>query len=181
LTHAAGVAFFETALGVCGVAWNSCGLCGLQLPEARAATTRKRLRVRFPDARETAPPTAVQRAIDAVTALLAGGIADLAFVTLDLEDVPGFDRRVYEVARSVPPGQTTTYGAIAARLGEPGAARAVGQALGRNPFPIVVPCHRVLASGGQPGGFSAAGGVATKLKLLAIEGAEIARQRNLFE
>lgn len=181
LTHAAGVAFFDTALGVCGVAWNSRGIAALQLPEARAAATRRRLRARFPEAHETAPPASVRQAIDAIVALLSGGKPDLSLIVLDMEGVADFDRRVYEIARSVPPGMTTTYGAIAGTLGEPGAARAVGQALGRNPFPIVVPCHRVLATGGQLGGFSAADGVTTKLRILAIEGADAARQRNLFD
>lgn len=180
MTHVAGVAFFATALGVCGVAWNRRGISGMQLPEARAAATRKRLRARFPQSHEAVPPESVQQAIDKVVALLSGSKPDLSSVALDLEGVPDFDRRVYEIARRVPPGATTTYGAIAGTLGEPGSARAVGQALGRNPFPIVVPCHRVLAAGGRLGGFSAGGGVSTKLKMLAIEGADVARQRGLF-
>jgi len=181
MTHATGVAFFETALGLCGVAWNSHGIAGLQLPEAHPAGTRRRLRARHPEAQEMERPAAVQQACDAVVALLQGGKADLSRITLDLAGLPAFDRRVYEVVRAVPPGVTTTYGAIAGVLGEPGAARAVGRALGRNPFPIVVPCHRVLATGGRLGGFSARGGVATKLRILAIEGAEAARQRSLFD
>lgn len=180
-TATVGVAFFQTALGVCGVAWNQRGIAGLQLPEASAAATRKRLRSRFPELRETPPPVPVQHACDAIVALLGGGKPDLSPIALDMAGVPEFDRRVYEIARAVPAGATTTYGAIAETLGEPGAARAVGQALGRNPFPIVVPCHRVLASGGSLGGFSAGGGVATKLKMLAIEGAEAASQRSLFD
>ena len=111
---------------------------------------------------------------------MRGDKPDLGFIALDLEDTPAFERRAYQAARAVPPGQTTTYGAIAATLGEPGAARAVGQAMGRNPFPIVVPCHRVLAISGGLGGFSAGGGVATKLRMLAIEGADAARQGDLF-
>jgi methylated-DNA-[protein]-cysteine S-methyltransferase len=181
MTHVAGVAFFATGLGVCGVAWNRRGISGLQLPEARAAATRRRLRARFPESHEAVPPESVQQAIDKVVALLGGSKPDLSSVALDLEGVPDFDRRVYEIARRVPPGATTTYGAIAGTLGEPGSARAVGQALGRNPFPIVVPCHRVLATGGRLGGFSAGGGVSTKLKMLAIEGADVARQRGLFD
>jgi methylated-DNA-[protein]-cysteine S-methyltransferase len=180
-THAAGVAFFETALGVCGVAWNHRGISGMQLPEARAAATRKRLRARFPDSHEAMPPQSVQQAMDAIAALLSGSKPDLSSIALDMEGVPDFDRRVYEFARRVPPGATTTYGAIAGALGEPGSARAVGQALARNPFPIVVPCHRVLATGGRLGGFSAGAGVSTKLKMLAIEGAEAASQRSLFD
>jgi methylated-DNA-[protein]-cysteine S-methyltransferase len=105
--------------------------------------------------------------------LLAGESRDLTDIPLDFDDrVPEFHRRVYDVARTIKPGMTLTYGAIAARLGEPDAARAIGQALGRNPIPIIVPCHRVLAANGT-GGFSAPGGTATKLRLLAIEGARL--------
>ncbi|HLG58143.1 MAG TPA: MGMT family protein [Vicinamibacterales bacterium] len=140
------------------------------LPEARPEHTRARLLRLFPAASDVTPPADVQRAIDAIVALLRGETSDLSFVTLDMNGVPAFHRRVYEVARTIPPGTTRSYGDIASRLGEPHAARAVGQALGRNPFPIIVPCHRVLAANGRTGGFSAPGGTATKLRLLAIEG-----------
>jgi methylated-DNA-[protein]-cysteine S-methyltransferase len=112
----------------------------------------------------------VQQAIDQIVALLRGEPSDLEGITLDMDDVPPFRRRVYEVVRSIPPGETMSYGEVAEEVGSPGAARAVGQALGRNPFAIVVPCHRVLAAGGKAGGFSANGGVSTKLRMLAIEG-----------
>ena len=111
---------------------------------------------------------------DDIIALLAGEPRDLADIPLDMSEVPPFHQRVYAVARAIPPGATFTYGEIAARIGEPGAARAVGQALGRNPFPPIVPCHRVLAAGGRTGGFSARGGVATKMRMLTIEGARLA-------
>jgi methylated-DNA-[protein]-cysteine S-methyltransferase len=140
------------------------------LPDARPEQTRARLLRLFPDASEVTPPPHVQQAIDAIVALLRGETIDLSFVTLDMDGVPEFHRRVYEIARTIPPGATLSYGEIASRLGEPHAARAVGQALGRNPFPIVVPCHRVLAANGRTGGFSAPGGTSTKLRLLAIEG-----------
>jgi methylated-DNA-[protein]-cysteine S-methyltransferase len=140
------------------------------LPEASPEQTRARLLRLFPSASEVTPPRDVQRAIDAIVALLRGEPIDLSFVTLDMETLPAFHRRVYDVARTIPPGTTRSYGDIASRLGEPHAARAVGQALGRNPFPIIVPCHRVLAANGRTGGFSAPGGTATKLRLLAIEG-----------
>ena len=113
----------------------------------------------------------MRRAVDDIAALLRGERTDLSAVPLDMEEVPAFHRRVYEVARRIPPGKTLSYGDIAQRLGAPRAARAVGQALGRNPFAIVVPCHRVLAAGGRVGGFSANGGVSTKLRMLTIEGA----------
>lgn len=115
----------------------------------------------------------IQRVIDAVVALLRGERTDLAFVPLDLNGLPEFHQRVYEVARTIPAGATMTYGEVATRLGDSGCARAVGQALGRNPIPVIVPCHRVLAAGGRSGGFSAPGGRATKLNLLAIEGAQL--------
>jgi methylated-DNA-[protein]-cysteine S-methyltransferase len=162
---------FDTPIGRCGLAWTGRGIAAVQLPEAREAETRARLRRRFPDAREVPPSPAARRARDAIVALLGGEARDLSAIALDTEGVPPFHRRVYEATRGIPPGTTLSYGEIASRLGAPGSARAVGQALGRNPFAIVVPCHRVLAAGGKAGGFSADGGVATKLRLLAIEGA----------
>jgi methylated-DNA-[protein]-cysteine S-methyltransferase len=155
------------------MAWSERGVAGLQLPEASDLKTRARMLRRFPGAREEAPPPpAVQAAFDLIVALLRGESSDLSTLVLDMEGVPPFHRRVYEVARTIPPGATLSYGEIAARLGEPGMAREVGQALGRNPFALIVPCHRVVAAGGKAGGFSANGGVATKLRLLSIEGAK---------
>ncbi|HVH07357.1 MAG TPA: methylated-DNA--[protein]-cysteine S-methyltransferase, partial [Myxococcota bacterium] len=174
-----GYALFDTAIGRCGIAWGTDGVVGVQLPEASASATRARIAKRFPQARESAPKGAARRAVDAIAALLRGEPADLAAVSLDLSGLALFDRRVYEAARAIPPGATLSYGEIARQLGDPAAARAVGRALARNPFAIVVPCHRVLAAGGRTGGFSAAGGVATKRRLLAIE-AERASQPALF-
>ena len=165
-----GFTLFDTAIGRCGVAWGERGIVGVQLPEAGEAETRERMLHRFPTAAESAPPPAVQHALDRIVALLEGGRSDLSTIALDMDGVPPFHRRVYETARAIPPGATLSYGEIAARLGARGAARAVGQALGHNPFPIVVPCHRVLAAGGKIGGFSAHGGAATKRRMLAIEG-----------
>ena len=176
-----GFALFDTAIGACGIAWGERGLVGVQLPEASAARTRARMRRRFPATPEAPPPPSVQRAIEGIAQLLHGAAIDLAEVALDMADVPSFERRVYEVARTIPPGATLSYGDIAARLGAPGEARAVGQALGQNPFPLVVPCHRVLAAGGKVGGFSANGGIATKLRLLSIEGARTSSAPTLFE
>ncbi|MCW5889273.1 MAG: methylated-DNA--[protein]-cysteine S-methyltransferase [bacterium] len=165
-----GFALFETAIGRCGIAWGERGIVGVQLPETGDGATRARLARRFA-ATEAPPPPEVQEAIAAIVALLRGEGTDLAHLGLDMSAVPEFHRRVYEAARRIPPGATRTYGEIATALGAPGSARAVGQALGRNPFAIVVPCHRVLAAGGRTGGFSANGGVSTKLRMLAIEGA----------
>jgi methylated-DNA-[protein]-cysteine S-methyltransferase len=164
-----GTAFtlFDTSIGRCGIAWSARGIAGVQLPEASVSETRARLRRRFPDAREQPAADGVRAAIDAIVALLRGEARELGALALDLEQVPEFHRRVYEVARTIPPGSTLTYGEIARRLGDPGSARAVGQALGKNPFAIVVPCHRVLAAGGKIGGFS--GGLDWKQKLLARE------------
>ena len=172
VTHTAtrSFALFDTALGTCGIVWGERGIVGVQLPESTSAAARARLRRRFPDAREAPPPPEVCRAIDGVVALLRGEPSELADVELDMSAVPEFHRRVYEVARTIPRGATLSYGEVASRLGAPGAARAVGQALGQNPFAPIVPCHRVLAAGGRLGGFSATGGVATKLRLLSIEG-----------
>ena len=128
---------------------------------------------RYPGAVEAAPPSEVGDAIAGITALVDGEARDLGAIVLDMEGLEDLPRAVYELARTIPPGQTLTYGDIAKRLGDPLQARAVGEALGRNPFAIVVPCHRVLAAGGKLGGFSANGGVVTKLRLLEIEGAEI--------
>jgi methylated-DNA-[protein]-cysteine S-methyltransferase len=169
--RAHGFAWFDTAIGRCAIAWSGRGIAAVQLPEADEQQTRARLLRRIPRACEAPPPAAAQRAIEGIVALLRGEPSDLAAIAIDTDGVPAFHRRVYEVARGIPPGATLSYGEIAARLGAPHAARAVGQALGQNPFPILVPCHRVLAAGGRAGGFSAHGGVRTKLRLLAIEGA----------
>jgi O-6-methylguanine DNA methyltransferase len=178
---ARGFALFDTAIGRCAIAWGERGVIGIQLPEASEARTRARIRRRFPDTPEAPPPASAERAIDGIVALLRGEAVDLSAVGLDMAHVPPFERRVYEVARTIPPGATLAYGDIAARLGARGEAREVGQALGQNPFPLVVPCHRVLAAGGKVGGFSANGGIATKLRLLTIEGARTSTEPTLFE
>ena len=162
---------FKTPVGYCALAWNVTGLVAVQLPERSAAATRARLRRRFPGARASSPPRRVRQAIAAIERLLRGGRDTLAAIPLDLSRCSPFHRRVYEIARTIPAGETWTYGALAARAGSPGAARAVGQAMARNPFPLVVPCHRVTGAQGWAGGFSAHGGVDTKFRLLRIEGA----------
>ena len=164
---------FDTAIGACGIGWTALGVRTVQLPEGSPARTATRLRRWHPDLPPAAPPAAITAVINDIRALLDGAAADLARVELDLTGVPEFDTRVYLAARSVAPGELVTYGELANRLGEPGAARAVGRALGRNPVPIIVPCHRVVAAGGRTGGFSANGGVSTKLRMLAIEGATL--------
>ena len=172
---------FDTAIGRCAIAWGPRGINAVQLPMGSEDKTRARIRQRYGDIPETAPTAEVQSAIAGIVELLAGKPNDLTDVVLDLDGVPEFNRGVYDIARSIPPGKTLTYGDIAKRLGGVELSRDVGQALGRNPCPIVVPCHRVLAAGGKPGGFSANGGVATKLKMLAIEGAVVNHTPNLFD
>lgn len=173
-------AIFETSLGHAAVIWREAGIVGVHLPEADPGRTRSGLVRRHPDAAPAEPPAAVAEAITGVQALLRGEAADLTGVALDLSGSPPFNRRVYDIARAIPPGKTLTYGEVAERLGDPLLARAVGQALGRNPCAIIVPCHRVLAAGGRTGGFSARGGVKTKLRLLEIEGALAADTLPLF-
>lgn len=163
-------AFFDTPVGRCALVWTVAGVTGLLLPSRSVSATRAQLVSRHPDAIEAGPPPAIAAVMALVVALLRGEPVDLSAVLLDLQSVPPFHRRVYEVARTIPRGATLTYGEVAARVGVPGSARAVGQALGRNPVPVIVPCHRVLAAGGRIGGFSAPGGAATKQRLLAIEG-----------
>lgn len=176
-----GWCLFDTALGACGLAWAEEVLTGVQLPEASPERTRERMRRRFPQAAEALPPPWVVAISERIARALSGGRDDLSDVPLDLAAVPAFQRRVYELARAIPPGEVRTYGELAQALGEPGASRAVGQALGHNPFAPVVPCHRILAAGGRSGGFSADGGALTKLKILEIEGAVLGQGPGLFD
>ena len=165
---------FETAMGVCGIAWAPRGIAAVQLPEQDAAGTRARL-LRYAGPLPEAAPAMAQ-----IAALLAGEPHDLSALVLDMGGLTDFQRRVYAITCRIPPGQTRTYGEIAAELGDRHLARAVGQALGFNPFAPVVPCHRVLAAGQRPGGFSAHGGAATKLRMLATEAAFAAQDGQLF-
>ncbi len=178
-------AVFDTPIGPCAIAWSTNGIAGVQLPEGNKEASRSRLSRRWPNALETNVPVNVQRAIERIQAMLgktAEGATDtLADVVLDLEGIPDFHRKVYDVARSIPPGHTMTYGEIAKRLGVPHESREVGQAMGRNPVPIIVPCHRVLGADGKMGGFSAPGGVATKRRMLEIEGAAAVGAGPLFD
>jgi methylated-DNA-[protein]-cysteine S-methyltransferase len=174
-------ALFDTAIGICGIEWGPRGINGVQLPMSSRDKTIARIRQRRSDIGEVEPTAEVQHAIERIVELLAGKCDDLRDIALDLDGVPEFNRGVYDIARTIPPGKTMTYGDIAKKLGGVELAREVGQALGRNPCPIVVPCHRVLAAGYKPGGFSARGGVSTKLKMLAIEGAAVNHTPSLFD
>lgn len=164
-----GYCLFDTAIGRCGIVWRDRSISGTQLPGNNDDAVRAEIQRRRPDAQEREPPGFVQQAVSLITSLIAGDPADLSVIIVDMVEVPAFHRQVYELARTIPPGQTLTYGEVASALDSPGSARAVGQALGHNPFAIVVPCHRVIAAGGKSGGFSAHGGVGTKLRLLSIE------------
>jgi methylated-DNA-[protein]-cysteine S-methyltransferase len=177
---AAGFALFDTAIGRCALGWAEAGIAQVSLPEASPAATRRRIAHRLPGSGEQQPPVPVQEVIQRITALFDGSGDDLADVELDLSAAGGFHRSVYEVTRGIRPGTTLSYGAIATELGLPGAARAVGRALGHNPCPIIVPCHRVLAADGSMHGFSANGGVATKRRMLQLEGALPADEPTLF-
>jgi methylated-DNA-[protein]-cysteine S-methyltransferase len=160
---------FDTPIGRCTIVWSARGVACVQLPELSEPKTLARLVERFPDAVQAVPSRAVQCAIEGIVALLSGERRDLSEIEIDMDGVPPFHRRVYDVVRTVAPGETATYGEIAKRLGVRGAARAVGQALRRNPFALVVPCHRVIAADGRLVGFSACGGTRTKARLIAIE------------
>ncbi|MGE5413900.1 MAG: methylated-DNA--[protein]-cysteine S-methyltransferase [Syntrophomonadaceae bacterium] len=159
---------FDTPIGRCGIAWTEAGIARVQLPEPDDRRAVGRLE--RGGATESAPPPAVAEAIAVIARHLGGEPQDFSGVTLDLGGAGDFARRVYAAAWAVPPGRTVTYGEIAATIGEPKEARAVGQALGANPIPLIVPCHRVVASNGGIGGFSAPGGSMTKTRLLALEG-----------
>lgn len=161
---------FDTAIGPCGVAWSERGVTRFQLPEANRERTERRLKVRTTEASPAEPPPQVEQVIDAVRRYAAGEQVDFSSVTLDLGTLSAFNRAVCETARATGWGETTTYGALAERAGFPGEARDVGQAMGHNPVPLIVPCHRVLAAGNKVGGFSAYGGSATKERMLALEG-----------
>lgn len=172
---------FDTAIGPCGIAWSESAVITCQLPEGDREGTVRRMLKRHPDAQECAPPDWVGRVVARVQGLLTGEKDDLADVPLDMANQPDFNRRVYDITRAIPPGRTLTYGDVAQQIGEPNSARAVGQALGHNPFAPIVPCHRVLGAGNTGVGFSATGGVDTKLKMLEIERAQLGAHRGLFD
>ncbi|APR87371.1 Methylated-DNA--protein-cysteine methyltransferase [Minicystis rosea] len=166
-------ALFSTSLGACAIGWRARGIRWTLLPGRSPEETRARLATFAGETMEHEPPPSVREAIERITHHLETGKEDLSTISLDMDDLPSFSRRVYELARAIAPGEVRTYGEIANLLGAPAATRAVGQALGKNPFAIVVPCHRVLAAGHKPGGFSAPGGLDTKARLLAIEGVSL--------
>jgi methylated-DNA-[protein]-cysteine S-methyltransferase len=171
---------FETAIGWAGAAWGDDGLIGAHLPEATPFIARASFKRRFQDAAESEPSPAITAVVADIQALLRGEKRDLLNAQIDMKRVPEFHAKVYTIVRAIPPGETLTYGEVAAHLGDKRLAQQVGAALGKNPWPIIVPCHRVTAAGGKLGGFSARGGAMTKLNLLEIECAKAAGQGDLF-
>ena len=166
---------FDTALGVCGVAWNARGLVAMQLPEKDRAATERRLAAKS-GSTGAAPPPAWIAALEAdIGKYLAVEKIDFSAIAVDLGSVDDFRQKLYAALRGIGFGRTVTYGELAKQLGLTGweGARDVGEAMGRNPVPVVIPCHRVLAAGNKLGGFSAYGGTSTKRKLLALEGVRL--------
>jgi methylated-DNA-[protein]-cysteine S-methyltransferase len=176
-----GYTIFDTGIGRCGIAWSDSGIIGVQLPEAREIETRGRVLRQYLDARELRPPLNVEIAIGGIVALLRGEAFDLSNVTLDMSGIHAFNRRVYEFTRSIPHGEIRSHGEVAAGLGASGAVHSVAQAIARNPFVIIVPCHRVLEAGGYSDKISPNGGVISKRRLLSIEGAHGPSSKTLFD
>jgi methylated-DNA-[protein]-cysteine S-methyltransferase len=176
-----GYAVFDTAIGRCGIVWSDLGIVAVQLPEAREIDTRRRLFRVFPEARELRPPLNTELAIDGIVAHLRGGDCDMSDVTLDLTEIIPFSQRVYGYARTIPRGETRTYAEVATGLRMSGALHSVTQALAKNPFMILVPCHRVLETRNQPDKISPYGGVISKRRLLSIEGAHPISSKTLFD
>jgi methylated-DNA-[protein]-cysteine S-methyltransferase len=165
---------FETAAGFCGVAWNSVGVTRFQLPAKTAEATRRNLLRRQPEAEAVAPPPEIAETVAAAKRYFEGAKIDFSGVKVDLSDEDEFFRQIYLEARRVGWGETTTYGALAKAVGAgTQAARDVGVAMARNPAPLIIPCHRVLAAGGKIGGFSAPGGATAKARMLELEGLRI--------
>ncbi|GLR85641.1 methylated-DNA--protein-cysteine methyltransferase [Bradyrhizobium iriomotense] len=172
---------FDTAIGRCGIVWSGAGIVAVQLPEARELDTRRRIFQVHPEAREQRPSGNTELAIEAIAAFLHGDAADVPDISLDMSGVPGFNRRVYDFTRAIPRGATRTYGEIAKALGASGALHSVAQAIGKNPFMIIVPCHRVLEVGNYADRISPYGGVISKRRLLSLEGAHPVASKTLFE
>jgi methylated-DNA-[protein]-cysteine S-methyltransferase len=165
---------FQTASGFCGIVWNNVGITRFQLPTRSYVATERLLLRRVRDAERGTPTADVAEIIAAVTRYFEGQETDFSDVRLDLGEQDAFFQRVYAAARRVSWGHTTTYGTLAKELGAgPEAARDIGQAMAENPVALIIPCHRVLAADGKPGGFSAPGGPAAKIKMLALEGVHV--------
>ena len=176
-----GYAIFDTAIGRCGIIWSNTGVVAVQLPEAREIDTRRRIFQLYPEAREQRPSENAELAIEGIVGLLQGGDPDFSEVSLDASGVPGFNRRIYEFACSIPRGETRTYHEVAKALGASGAAHSVAQAIARNPYMLIVPCHRMLEAGNYTDRLSPYGGAISKRRLLALEGAQPVASKTLFE
>ena len=174
-------AMFDTSLGRCGIAWSESGVIGVQLPAMREIEARRELLRRFPDARERTPPPEVVPAIDAISSALRGQSHAAAGLQLDMTAAPPFSRKVYELLQRVPRGETISFDEIASRLGMSGVIHSVKQAISRNPFPVLVPCHRAVPSPGETSGAPTFGGIVTRSRLLALEGASAGRSVTLFD
>jgi methylated-DNA-[protein]-cysteine S-methyltransferase len=161
---------FDTPVGGCGIGWSPRGITSVSLPEADVAALKDRFGGHQLMTSEDDAPDFVREAVDKIRRHLTSGDADFSGLPLDLEDLPSFHRTVYQRAIRMPPGTVMSYGELAMKCGKNGAARAVGNAMAHNPLPLIVPCHRIVAAGGRPGGFSSHGGIETKRKLLSIEG-----------
>jgi methylated-DNA-[protein]-cysteine S-methyltransferase len=176
-----GYAFFDTGVGRCGIVWNDAGVVAVQLPEARELDTRRRLLRLYPEARETSPPPMIAIATQGIASALRGRDADFSEIALDWEGVSLFSQRVYEFARSIPRGETRTYDEVATAMRRAGAEYSVAQAIARNPFMIIVPCHRVLEAGHYADKISPYGGTISKRHLLSIEGTRPIASKTLFD
>jgi methylated-DNA-[protein]-cysteine S-methyltransferase len=177
-----GYTIFDTGIGRCGIAWGDYGILGVQLPEAREIETRRRLFQLYPDAREMRPPLNCEIAIEGIVVLLRGEASDLSDIALDMTGIHAFYQRVYQFTRTIPRGETRTYGELAADLRLTGAVHSVAQAIAQNPFVIIVPCHRVLEAGGYADKISPHRGAISKRRLLSIEGARGATtSKTLFD
>jgi methylated-DNA-[protein]-cysteine S-methyltransferase len=176
-----GYTIFDTAIGRCGIVWSDAGILGVQLPEMREIDTRRRLLRLYDDAREQRPPLNCETAIDAIVTALRGQHADFTDVVLDMQDIPAFSRRVYAFTRTIPRGETRTYNEVAASLRITGAAHSVAQVMAKNPYMIILPCHRVLEAGHYADRMSAFGGSIFKRRLLSIEGTAPVIGKTLFD
>jgi methylated-DNA-[protein]-cysteine S-methyltransferase len=176
-----GYAVFDTAIGRCGIVWSDSGISGVQLPEAREMDTRRRLLRLFPDARELRPPATIEAAIEGIVATSRGQASDFPDVVLDMSGISAFNQRIYAFARAIPRGETRTTHEVAVALRASGAVHSVAQALAKNPFMIIVPCHRVLEAGNAAERSSLHGGVVTKRRLLGLEGTRLSTGKTLLD
>jgi len=176
-----GYAVFDTAIGRCGIVWSDAGISSVQLPEAREMETRRRLYRCFPDARELRPPETVEATIEGIVAALNGRTSDFSDVMLDMTGISKFNQSVYAYTRAIPRGETRSYQEVATALRASGAVHSVAQALAKNTFMIIVPCHRVLEAAGAADKPAQNGGVISKRRLLGIEGTRLSTTQALLD